>query len=268
MLKTLFKSKLTYLLIFLYLVQLGWWLAMQFLYTPSDTQTYFFNAACGNIAIVSVIAAFSVAWSKWGGFQSLIGKMLIFLGLGLFFEWLGILAWLHFNLTGAAVPYPSLADVGYFGLVPMYIIASIMLARAAGVQFTLGSRKAKLLILALPVLALSLAFGLFLRKIGYSGTAPLELFFNIAYPIGEIIPMTIALLVLVLSTRLMGGGVMRNRVLLLVFAFFMQFLAEYVFLYQAGSGTYLNAGVADMLYATSYFVMGLSILSFHQIEEG
>ena len=94
MLKTLFKSKLTYLLITLYVLQLGWWIGIRYFYTPSAEQTYYFNAAYGSIALVSIVAAFVVARRKWGGWQILIGRMLILLGLGLFMEFLGILKYL------------------------------------------------------------------------------------------------------------------------------------------------------------------------------
>lgn len=267
MLKTLFvKTKITYVLVALYLGQLVWWLLMQYAYHPSNFQRFLFNLMYGNIAVVSFCTAFIVA-RRWGSWRSLLGKMLIFLGLGLFMEWVGILIWFYYNLTGANVPYPSFADIGYFGLVPMYITAAICLARTAGLHFALRARQAQLLVLLLPLAALATAFFIFLRKVGYSGSNPLKMFFDIGYPVGEIIPITIALLVLVLSTRMLTGGLMKTRVLWLVFAFFMQFVAEYVFLYQAGAGTYMNANIADMLYATSYLVMGLGIASFYHIEE-
>ncbi len=266
MLKTLFKNKLAYLLIFLYVAQLVWWVAMKS-YHPSDTEKFYFNLVYGNIALVSLISAFVIAHRKWGGWHSLIGRMLIFLGLGLLMEWLGILMWFYYNLSGADVPYPSFADIGYFGLVPMYIAGSYVLARASGLHFALKSNIGKFVVCLLPLAALTAAILIFLRNVGYSSDGPLRLFFDIGYPVGEIIPATLALMVLLLSTKMLSGGVMKSRILWLVFAFVMQFTAEYIFLYQAGAGTYQNANIADMLYATSYLVMGLGILSFDQIEQ-
>jgi hypothetical protein len=265
MLRSLLKVKIAYVLVFLYVVQLTWWVTIQTSH-PSNFERYFFNLMYGNIAVVSFCSAWVIARRNWGGWQSLMGRMLIFLGLGLFMEWIGILIWFYYNLSGANVPYPSFADIGYFGLIPMYVTASILLAKATGLHFAFKDRQAKFLVLLLPLAALTVAFLLFLRKVGYSGSSPLKLFFNVGYPIGEIIPITIALLVLMLSTNKLTGGVMKNRVLWLIFAFFMQFIAEYVFLYQAGAGIYVNANISDLLYATSYLVMGLSIASFHNIE--
>lgn len=266
MFKTLLKTKLTYVLTALYVFQLVWWLSMQFLYNAPARETYWFNIVYGNIAIVGFVSAFVIAQRKWGGWQSLFGKMLIFLGLGLLMEYFGIVVWLYYNLTGADVPYPSLADVGYFGLIPMYITASVMLARAAGLHFALRTVRGKLVACLIPLGSLAIAFGFFLRNI--TDTSPLKLFFDIGYPVGEIVPITIAGLVLIFSTKMLAGGIMRSRVFWLVFAFFMQFLAEYTFLYQAAMGTYTNANIADMLYATSYFIMGLGIISFRNIEQG
>ncbi len=59
---------------------------------------------------------------------------------------------------------------------------------------------------------------------------------------------------------------MRSRVFMLILAFSVQFFTEYFFLYQSGQGTYINGGVADLLYATSYAVMGLSLASLSKIE--
>jgi hypothetical protein len=266
MFRILSRAWQTYLTIAVYELVLAWWIAMRYLYTPSSTQTYYFNFVYGLLALIGVAASVMIAFKVWGGWKSMMGRMLIFIGVGLFMEWLGICVWLYYNLRGIAAPYPSVADVGYFGLVPMYVMASVLLARATGVRFGLKGIQAKLLSAALPLVALTLAFALFIRKIGFSEENPLKLFFDLAYPIGEIIPVTVAVLVLVLATRMLRGGVMRGRVVFLVAAFFAQFVAEYVFLYQAGAGTYVNAGTADLLYATSYLTMCISIFSYSRIE--
>jgi hypothetical protein len=266
MFRILLKVWQTYLLIFLYGFVLLWWLGMQLVYEPSTTQTYYFNFVYGLLAAVGFTAAFLIAHSVWGGWRSMMGKMLLLISAGLFLEWLGICWWLYFNLKGIDAPYPSVADFGYFGLIPMYIVASFMLARATGIKFNLSTIRAKAIVVLVPLIALGTAFLLFVKDVGYQNSSALKVFFDVAYPIGEIIPVTIAVIVLALATKRLSGGIMKARVLLLILAFFAQFLAEYVFLYQFGTDTYVNAGTADLLYATSYFIMGLSILGFARIE--
>jgi len=83
----------------------------------------------------------------------------------------------------------------------------------------------------------------------------------LSYPLGEIIPVSIALFTLTLSGKLLGGN-MKPKILLLVLAFTFQFITEYAFLYAVGKETYVNGGINDLLYFTSYTIMALAISRF------
>jgi hypothetical protein len=263
MIKILLKSKQTYLILALYAAILVWWLVIQ---AGNLENVYLFNWAYGLIGLSSAIYAWHIANKRWGGFKSTMGKLIIFLGIGLFAQWLGLQIWTYYNLIAKVeVPYPSLADIGYFALVPAYAIAAVMLAKVCGIKFSLSSLRGKLALFLFPALALGLAFGLFLRNVGFDTTDPIRLFFDIAYPVGEIIPATIALVVLFAANENIGGK-MRSRILWLIAAFVFQFLTEYLFLYQTANGSYVNGGIADLMYATSYAIMGLGLVGLSQLE--
>lgn len=263
MLQALKKSRLTYFIIVAYLAILAWWFVIRSNHTENN---YLFNWSYGLIALTSGVYGICIAYKKWGGAKSVLGKLIIFLGIGLLAQWVGLQIWTYYNMIAKVeVPYPSWADLGYFGLVPAYVVAALCLGRVSGARFSIKSLKSKFIIVLLPVISLGASFLLFLNKVGFADSSPLKVFFDLAYPIGEIIPVTIALAVLLMTTDIMGGK-MRSRLQLLVFAFGFQFITEYFFLYQSGVGTYVNGGLSDLLYATSYAIMGLTLASFSRLE--
>lgn len=248
-------------LLCLYAVIFIWWIKLQ-LIPSSQTESYLFNWSYGLIGITASLYAINVALSKWGGWNSLIGKGLFGLGFGLFAQWFGLQIWTYYNLiANVEVPYPSLADVGYFGLAPAYAFAALMFALAAGAKLSLRTRNGKAIAIGIPFTLLAGAYFLFVHDIGFDLTQPVKLFFDLAYPLGEVLPVAIALFTLTLSKNILGGT-MRKRVLFLVVAFIFQFLTEYYFLYAVGVESYVNGGVNDILYASSYALMGLAIANF------
>lgn len=263
MLRALRKSWLTYFVVISYAAIFVWWLLIR---SSQSENNYLFNWSYGIIALVSAVYAFHIAKVRWGGFNSAAGKLIIFLGIGLLAQWVGLQIWTYYNMIAEVeVPYPSWADAGYFGLVPAYIIAASYLGKVAGARFSVRSLKGRLIVIFLPLLSLFAAFLLFLDQIGFQDSSSLKIFFDLAYPIGEIVPVTIAVAVLLMTSRLLGGK-MRGRIQFLVFAFAFQFLTEYLFLYQSGTGNYVNGGISDLMYASSYAVMGLAIASLSRIE--
>ncbi len=196
----------------------------------------------------------------------MIGKGLIFIPLGLLGQWFGLQIWTYYNVIAKVeVPYPSLADFGYFALVPCYTIGALMFAKAAGAKFSLRTTTGRILAIIIPFIMLSMAYILFVKDIGFDTSNLIKTFFDFGYPLGEIIPVTIAMFTLSLSRNFLGGK-MRTRILYLVFAFSFQFVTEYAFLYAAGANKYTNGGINDLLYATSYFIMSFGLISFKNYD--
>lgn len=263
MLKTIVRNKFTYWILFLYAIALGWWILLQFTHHASS---FYFYGYYSSIALSGGIYAVRLSIKRWGGLKSVIGRGIIGLGAGLLGQGFGLLVWTYYNLgIKVDLPYPSLADVGYFALIPAYAFAALMFAKAAGAQFSLRERRGKLQVLVVPIVAFLVAYGLFLRKVGIDTANPVKAFLDIGYPMGEIIPVSIALLTLTLSHHLLGGT-MRNRIRYLVFAFFFQFLTEYTFLYIVGAGLFTDGGISDLMYLTSYTIMSLGIISFSEYQ--
>lgn len=265
MLTTLLHNKATYWILLLYLIVVGWWVRLQ-IQGFKSSEVYLFNWFYGLIALSGAIFGIYIAFKKWGGWSSIIGKGLILLPLGLLGQWFGLQVWTYYNVIAKVeVPYPSLADFGYFALIPAYALGAWMFAQASGAKFSLRTSGGKVWALFIPLTAIVVSDVLFLKDIGLDFSDPIKLFLDFGYPFGEIIPVSIALFTLTLSRSLLGGT-MKNRILYLVGAFFFQFLTEYAFLYTAGTATYVNGGWNDLMYATSYTIMSLGIITFSSYD--
>ena len=263
--KKLFASRFSYYILLLYSALFSWWIFLQ-IGGVGTSKAYFFNWSYGLVGVSASIYGLYVSYKRWGGYRSLMGRALIFLSLGLFMQWLGLQVWSYYNIIlKVEVPYPSLADIGYFGLVPLYSIAAYQVAVAAGLKISLRSLESKILILLIPAIALIFSYWLFLKDIGFDLNDPIKTFFDIAYPLGEIIPVSIAIVTLTLSRNILSGS-MKKRVWYLAFAFSVQFFTEYLFLYRAGEGTYVNGGFTDLMYLTSYFIMALGLVYFRSYD--
>lgn len=266
MISSIFQSKFTYWILFIYIVVVGWWIKLQVGALQNTQEAYIFDWFYGLIGFSGAAYGIYIAISKWGGWNSVIGRGLIFLPLGLLGQWFGLQVWSYFNVVAKVeVPYPSLADVGYFALIPAYALGALMFAQASGAKFSLRTSGGKVWAFFIPFVALLISSALFLKDIGFDFSNPIKLFFDIGYPIGEIIPVAIALFTLTLTKNLLGGT-MKIRILYLVGAFFFQFLTEYAFLYTAGTLTYANGGWNDLMYASSYMVMSLGLISFRSYD--
>src|SRR3989344_3343806 len=131
MLKTILKSKFTYWIVFLYLVTLVWWVYLQMGYLTNSLQAYLFDWFYGLIGFSGAIYGIYVSFKKWGGWNSIIGRGLILLPLGLLGQWFGLQVWTYYNVIAKVeTPYPSLADLGYFALIPAYTLGALMFALA------------------------------------------------------------------------------------------------------------------------------------------
>lgn len=264
MIDSLKKDKGLKIIVFFFILLTLWWSTINITGLKNPFQNYFFGAIYGLMALGGGLYGLSVA-VKWGGFRSAMGRAILFFSLGLLFQEFGQLIFSYYNMVlGVEVPYPSIADIGFFGTIPFYIIGALYLARASGVQFSLKRTSAYLQIIIIPVILLITSYLLFLKDYKYDFTQPMQVFLDFGYPMGQAIYLSIAILVYSLSKNLLGGY-MKNRILLLILAFFIQYLADYNFLFQNSRGTWVNAGYGDYLYLLAYFMLTLGIFELNAV---
>ena len=214
------------------------------------------------IALLGGLYGVFVVSKKWGGVKSVVGRGLFFLSLGLLAEVFGQWTWSYYTIIKQIeVPYPSIADIGYFAIIPLYGYAIYNFAIAAGVKVNLRSFQGRLQAILIPILMVLIAYFLFLKDVEIDSSNLLRTFLDFGYPAFEAIAVSIGILTYSLSRNVLGG-VMKPKVLYLVFALIVQYVTDYTFLYRAGVGIYYNAGPVDLMYTTSFMVMSLGIFFF------
>lgn len=266
LLKILYRHKLTYFFLAYLLIVFLWWIKILLTGQTEGIENYSFNITYGLIALIGSVVGIFIAYKKWGGHKSVIGKGLIFLSIGLFGEWFGNAVWGYANIIlHTEVPYPGFADIGFFSIIPMYAFAMFHFAKASGIKFSLFTLSSRSQVAIIPLIMIMISWALFLKDIPFDLSDPLKLFLDYGYPFGEAITVSIALLTYSLSSKILGGK-MRTRILFIIFALIMQYFTDYLFLYRTGLGVYYNAGFVDMMYAVSITLMTLCLLSFNSYD--
>jgi hypothetical protein len=245
----------------------GWWILINVVIRDPNHNNNInqaFAALYGAMALLAGIIGLVVS-RKWGGIKSLVGRALLFFTLGSLAQEFGQLAYsFYLYALKISIPYPSLGDVGYFGSVLFYMYAALLLAKAAGVNFSLKQRSRKVIAVTLPLVLLIASYALFLRNYQFDFSSVktcLSVVLDFGYPFGQALYIGIALITYLLSQRLLGG-VMKHKILLLLFALFVQYVADFSFLVAAKQQTFYTAGINDFLYLLAYSAMAFGLSSF------
>lgn len=262
---TLYKEKEAKAIIVFFLLYTIFWLILQYLGVENSNGFYdIFTTTYGLMAVLGGISGLVIA-NHWGGMRSIMGKAILAFSWGILAQEVGQLIYTYYIYAlHIEVPYPSWGDIGYFGSIPLYIMGVLYLAQASGVTLSLKSFKNKLQAIFFPVLLLLVSYFVFLRGYTFDWTSPLTIFLDFGYPLGQTIYISIALLTFILSKGLLGGR-MKNRILFLLFALVLQYVSDFMFLYQAANQQWSVSGLNDYMYFVSYAVMALSIIQFKTV---
>ena len=270
-LEKFFKNRMVQVDILLLVVVTIWWFFIKPFNSESITHSkHIWSSAYMFISIIGGV--FGLIISKyWGGYKSIIGKAILCFSVGLFLQSFGQFVYNYYTLfVKIETPYPSLGDFGYFGSIIAYIYGVSLLGRAVGLKFFSQISINQILAIVLPLLMLVFSYFFFLRDYQFDWSKPLTIFLDFGYPLGQATYVSLALLVLIVSIRSLGG-MMKRPVLLLIFALLVQYLCDFNFLYQANRGSWYAGSWGDYLYAVSYFIMTLAIIyigsTFFRIKE-
>lgn len=255
------KNKLQILVTVIFLAYVGWWASFQSSVDQQGISVQRFGATYGLIALIGAGIGILTA-RKWGGFKTVMGRALMFYALGLLAQAAGQLIYTYY-IYGAKIqiPYPSWGDLAYFGSVLLYIYATIMLCKAVGVRFSLQRKLYKLTTLVVFVVLLGLSYWVFLNHHQYDTSHPLTVFLDFGYPMGQAIYVSLAITAFLLSRKMLGG-IMRAGILIVILALFIQYIADFTFLYQSSRGTWIQGKWDDLTYLTAYFAMATAMIKF------
>jgi hypothetical protein len=237
-----------------------WWAILYFGYSGLlEAQNLRWAASYQMLALWGGIFGL-LASRPWGGLKSSMGRAIVFFSTGLLLQNFGQSVFSYFNLVSMIeIPYPSLADVGYFGSLVFYVLGAFSLAKVAGVGIRWKNFDGKFQAILIPALMLGFSYYFFLRGYELDWSAPLRMFLDFGYPLGEAIYVSLALMTLLLSRNLLGG-IMKRPLVFLMIALVAQYAAEFNFLFQASRMTWLNGGYGDYMYMFSYFLMAISLI--------
>lgn len=258
------KNKLQILITLLYLGCVGWWFSFQSVVQAQGMSVQRFGYLYGILAFLGALVGLLAA-RHWGGYKTVLGKALLFFALGLLAQEAGqlILAY-YIYVSKIQIPYPSWGDVAYFGSTLFYICGGYFLTKAAGVRYSLKSARYRAVALLVPAALLLTSFFVFLHHHQYDFHKPVTAFLDFGYPVGDALYISLALLAYLLSRRMLGG-IMRAGILILILAMFIQYIADFSFLYQSSRGTYLAGQWVDLTYLTAYFVTASAMVKFNSI---
>lgn len=246
----------------LFIILSIWWIYIFILKTTDAPINHIFGFVYGGFSLWGSAYGFITA-RLWGGRKSIMGRAILAIAIGLLLQGFGQYSfWVYNYVLRVAVPYPSVSDIGYFGTIPFYIYAAIQFARASGTTFSLKLFRNRLYAVAIPAVMLTISYFLFLRNYTVNTSELLKTFFDFGYPLGQAIYISIAILAYSLSQKILGG-IMKSRIMIIVAAFFAQYLADYIFIYF--SEQYFPACFIDYFYLIAYVTMTIAILQLRDV---
>ena len=256
----LFKSKLTKITFFLFVILTVWWLWLQNLdFELSGDKRQLWAATYQIIALFGAGVGFYIS-KRWGGFKSIFGRAIMFFGIGLLLQSFGQSVYSYYiYYLQIDIPYPSIGDIGFFGSVLAYIYGASLLFKPAGTNFSLKSHGNKLIAILIPAIMLGLSYFIFLQDYQIDSSGILQTFLDFGYPFGQAIYVSIAISTFMLARESLGG-IMRMPTISIIVSLVVQYIADYTFLYQSSRGTWEVGTLNDFLYLCSYVLMALALI--------
>lgn len=251
--------------VFIFVFFTSWWVIDQFMNLPHDSNiNQWFGGTYGVVALWGGVCGIFIS-RKWGGFQSIMGKSILFFALGLLDQEIGQIAYTYYiSFLHQPIPYPSIGDFFFWSTLVFYALGVIYLSKASGVHISLRSGRGKIQAVVIPTIILLLCYIVFLQGYKFVWSDPVKIAIDLGVPIGEAIYISLAIITYTL-TRGVLGGVMKSKVLFILIALLGEYAADWVFLYQASRNTWYTGGINDYMYFFAYFLMAFGILQFDTV---
>lgn len=225
-----------------------------------------YQFALGLIPLLGGILGLSKA-RLWGWSKSYVGRAVLLISLGAIFWGIGQMFWsLYYNiLSSVDIPYPSLADIGYSLSFPFLAFGLISLSKATGTRFSLKHPLGKIAALVITCLAIIAAYYL-LIVVARGGVIDfseggLKLFFDIVYPLGDLVIFLLAALMYGLSFNYLGGTY-KLPILSILFGLLVLFFGDFTFSYTTTVGSYYNGHWVDLVLPTAWMFIVFGVNSF------
>ncbi len=256
-------SRKSYLLLGYFFCLLIWWVSLQLSGFTDTLTNYFFGLSFGLIPLIGGILGIHTS-TKWGSYTSYFGRAVLFISLGLISWGLGNCLWAYFNLVlHVEVPFPSLADLLFVVSWPLWLVGMLNLSKATGAKYSLKRAYGKVFLLIIPALAFLVTY--YVVKFASGGGldisgGPLATFFVFAYPVGDVVILSMSLLVYGLSFGYLGGRY-NLFISILLISFIVNYFGDMGFSYTTTTNSYFNGNWVDLTFALAFFMMGFAVNS-------
>lgn len=264
MLGRIFPTTATRILGVFYLVLVVWWVTISFRGIQETNENFLYSLLYGFIPLAWGVYGVRLA-RLWGGMKSSMGRSVMFLSAGMLAWAIGNLIWGYYNLIlKVAVPYPSIADGIFILSFPLWAIGISFFSRATGMYFSLRRMRGKLILFVIPLAAIALSYYLLFivargAQIDFEGGL-IKLFLDIAFPVWDVIILTLSVLVYGLSFQYLGGRY-KLPIIITLIGFGLNYIVDFSFSYTTTLETFFVGSWVDLLFASAMFVIALGITS-------
>ena len=247
----------------------AFWIVLFVTHTTTGYYNYLYSFLFGLIPFISGMVAISAS-RMWGGLKSTVGKAIFFVGLGILFWGAGEVIWSYYNFfAGVAAPYPSLADIGFAPSILFYGIGTIYLSVVMGAKFGLRNTRSKVFAVVAPLVIAAVSYYVLVvvarnGVVVPEGETPLKALLDIAYPLGDFVSLTLAVVISGLSFNYLGG-VYKWDMISLMLGLVVMFIADSVFSYTTTVGTYYNGNWGDLLLTIGLFFLSFGAIGFKRL---
>lgn len=255
------RNSLQIVLILYFIFTTIWWVSIQYRGLVDTNENYYYGIVYGLIPFLGGI--FGILNAKKWSLESYIGKSLLFLSLGLFTWSMGNLFYGYYNLfLSIEVPYPSLADFVYILSWPFWTIGLVYMLKVLAIKSRLKVFSGRFLFLSIPLLVFAASYYLLFLK-AREGTFVfsddvLKLFFDISYPAGDVVVLTLTLLIYALSVNYLGG-LYKRSILIVLFALAINYFGDFIYAYMTTIGSFYVAGPVDYIYTVVMFLFSFGV---------
>jgi hypothetical protein len=261
--KNIFQGSLVVYLALL----LVYWVFLQFTGLKTSDYNYLYSFLFSLIPLIGGIIGM-ITSGIWGRFKSSLGRALFYFSLGLFSWGSGSMVWSYYNFVEKiAAPYPSLADLGFVLSVIFWATGAIFLSRASGARLALKKHVTARYVALIVLIVVALLSYYLLVVVARGGVliseqdVSLKVLLDVVYPLGDVISLTLALVIFGLSFRYFGGYY-RLSIVSILLGLGVMYIGDFVFSYTTTVGSFYNGNWGDLVFTFALFLMTFGVLGF------
>ncbi len=192
-----------------------------------------------------------------------LGRSMYMFSAGLIAQAFGqIVYFAYIVLTAWSIPYPSTGDLGFFGSMFFYLLGIYYLGRSFEIKISIHALFKKKIILFFPLTILIISYWFLLQNYTFSSYKVLKIILDFGYPLIEYLYISLALYILAMTKNILGR--MKLKIQLLTIALILQYVADYMFVYQTEYNMWSVMGFNDYVYLLSYTTTSIGLTLFKE----